>query len=225
MDLRAARKELLQHFARIGKAVASPPRLQLLHLLSQGEKSVETLARQSGLSVTNTSNHLRTLRDASLVATRREGQQIFYRMISPAVQRLVRSLQEVAHEQSAEVRELVRDYLEGRGDLEPLDAEALHQRMRDDTVLVLDVRPEDEYRSGHVPGAVSIPLAELERRLDELPRDREIVAYCRGPYCLMAVEAVKLLRKRNSRAHWMEDGLPEWTERGLPVATSERRTE
>lgn len=219
MNHRAAKKELLEHFARIGKAVASPSRLQLLDILVQGERSVETLAHQAGLSVTNTSNHLRALKEASLVTTRREGQHIYYQVASPAVERFLRTLQEIAHRQLAEVRELVRDYFEDREGLEALDAESLHQRIQDGDVVVVDVRPEDEYRAGHIPGAVSIPLEELERRLEELPPDREIVAYCRGPYCVMAVEAAELLRTRNRKVARMEAGLPEWRELGFPVAT------
>lgn len=220
MSTDTAKEELLGHFARIGKAVASPPRLKLLELLSQGEKPVETLADQAGLSVTNTSNHLRGLRQASLVLSRREGQQIFYRLASPSVRRLLASLKDVAHEQLAEVRELVREYLDDREGLEPLDASGLHQRMKEKEVVVLDVRPGDEYAQGHVPGAVSIPLDQLARRLEELPRDREIVAYCRGPYCLMAAEAARTLRSRSLRVRRMEDGMPEWEALGLPVATS-----
>lgn len=223
MTYRSVSLELLEHFARIGKAVASPPRLQLLNLLTQNEKPVETLADQSGLSVTNTSNHLRELRGASLVATRREGQQIYYRLASPAVHRFLRALQDVAREQLAEVRELVRDYVENRDDLEPLDAVALHRRMKDGDVVVLDVRPEDEYAAGHVPGAVSIPLEELEERLEELPAKKEIVAYCRGPYCFLTMEAVELLRARHLSVRRMEDGLPEWRGRGLPVETGDGR--
>jgi len=225
MSHSAAKKELLEHFARIGKAVASPPRLQLLDLLVQGEKSVETLAHQADLSVTNTSNHLRALREASLVTTRREGQHIYYSAASPAVERFLRALQEIAHQQLAEVRELVRDYFEGRQGLEVLDAERLHRRMQDGDVVVVDVRPEDEYRAGHIPGAVSIPLEELERRLEELPPDREIVAYCRGPYCVMAVEAAELLRARNRKVARMESGLPQWRDLGLPVATGDAAPE
>lgn len=219
MSFSGVKRELLQHFARIGKAVASPPRIELLSLLTQGEKPVETLAQQAGLSVTNTSNHLRELRAASLVVTRREGQRIYYRLMSPAVERFLRSLQEIAYEELAEVREIVRDYFDDREGLEPLDAEALQRRLVDGDVVVLDVRPDDEYAAGHIPGALSIPLDELERRLDELPRDREIVAYCRGPYCVMALEAVELLRAGNLRVRRMDDGVAEWKRRGFPVAT------
>lgn len=222
MNVQAAQQALFRNFARIGKAVASRPRLQLLHLLSQGEKSVETLSAQAGLSVTNTSNHLRSLRESSLVASRRDGQHVFYRLASPAVERFLHSLQDVAHEQLAEVRELVRDYFEDREGLEPLNAEGLHRRMEEGEVVVLDVRPEDEYRAGHIPGAISVPLEELERRLGELPADREVVAYCRGPYCLLAAEAARLLRGRDFRARRMDDGMMEWSERGLPVATGSR---
>lgn len=212
------RKALLEQFARIGRAAGSPARLDLLDLLAQGEKPVETLARQAGLSVTNTSNHLKELRTAGLVSRRRDGTSIFYRLADPAVHLFLRSLQDIAVKQLPEVRELVREVFSAPEGLEPLDAEALLERMHTDEVLVLDVRPPDEYEAGHLPGAVSLPLGELERRLAEIPLDREVVAYCRGPYCVMAVRAVELLRSRGVRARRMEEGLPDWRARGLPVA-------
>ncbi len=210
--------QLFEQFARIGKVLASPSRLVLLDLMSQGEKPVETLAEQAGLTVPNTSNHLRELRGASLVSTRRDGQRIYYRLASPTVGHLLRSLQDLAHEQLADVRELVRDYYEDPDALEAVDAATLHDRIRDEAVAVLDVRPEDEYEAGHIPGAVSVPIQELERRLEELPRDRDIVAYCRGPYCLFSRQAVEQLRQHGFRALRMEDGVPEWKGRGYPVA-------
>jgi rhodanese-related sulfurtransferase len=209
---------LFEQFARIGKVLASPSRLLLLDLLSQGEKPVETLAEQAGLTVPNTSNHLRELRGTFLVSTRRDGQRIYYRLASPAVGDLLRSLQNVGHKHLADVRELVRDYYEDPDALEAVDAATLHDRLRDEAVVVLDVRPGDEYEAGHIPGAVSLPIEELERRLTELPRDREIVAYCRGPYCLFSRQAVEKLRAHGFRALRMEDGVAEWDDQGYPVA-------
>ncbi len=216
------RAELFDQFARIGKVLASPSRLLLLDLLSQGEKPVETLAEQAGLGVPNTSNHLRELRAASLVRTRREGQHIHYRLAGHTVRGLLRSLQYVAHENLAEVRELVRDFYEDPDGLEGVDVETLDQRVREGSVIVLDVRPPDEYAAGHIPGAISLPIPELEERLRELPRDREIVAYCRGPYCLFSRQAVERLRSHGFRAYRMEAGVVEWEERGFPVAAASR---
>jgi rhodanese-related sulfurtransferase/DNA-binding transcriptional ArsR family regulator len=216
------RTELFDQFARIGKVLASRSRLLLLDLLAQGEKPVETLAEQAGLTVPNASNHLRELRTASLVRTRREGQHIYYRLASPAVGELLRSLQDVAHESLAEVRELVSDFYQDPDGLEAVDVETLNRRVYEGEVIVLDVRPPDEYAAGHIPGAVSLPIAELEQRLRELPRDREIVAYCRGPYCLFSRQAVERLRSHGLRAFRMEEGVAEWEERGFPVASGQR---
>lgn len=218
MPMADVKRELLQHFARIAKAVSSPARLELLELLAQGEKTVEALAREAGLGVKNTSGHLRALRSASLVATRRQGTYVFYRLADPVVGELIHALHEVARRRLAEVRELIRDYFEARDTLEALNARELLGRMRKGKVVVLDVRPEDEYLAGHIAGAVSIPEGELRRRLDELPADKEIVAYCRGPYCVLAVEAVEFLRRRGLRARRLREGFPEWRDRGFPVA-------
>jgi rhodanese-related sulfurtransferase/predicted transcriptional regulator len=214
------KRRLFHEFARIGKVVASPSRLLLLDLMSQGEKSVETLAEQSGLSVPNASNHLRELRAVSLVDTRRDAQRIYYRLAGPAVGDLVRSLQDVAHEHLAEVREIVRDYYEDPDSLEAVDAETLYGRLQEQAVVVLDVRPKDEYAAGHILGAISVPIEELDRRFAELPRDREIVAYCRGPYCLFSRQAVEKLRERGFQARQMKDGVLEWGHRGFPVAAA-----
>jgi rhodanese-related sulfurtransferase/DNA-binding transcriptional ArsR family regulator len=211
------RTELFDQFARIGKVLSSRSRLLLLDLLSQGEKRVETLAEQVGLGVPNVSNHLRELREASLVRTRREGQHIHYRLAGPSVRELVRALQDVAHEHLAEVREMVRDYYQDPDGLEAVDMETLHRRVQDGEVTVLDVRPLDEYDAAHIEGAVSVPIAELERRLHELSRDQSIVAYCRGPYCLYSRQAVEQLRRRGLPAYRMEEGVSEWERRGFPV--------
>jgi len=215
---KAPKQELLGQFARIGKAVSSPARLELLDLMAQGEKPVETLARQSKLSVTNTSNHLKELRNVALVATRKEGVHVYYRLADPAVHEFLRALQDIASRQLAEVRQIVRDYFDEPDALEPVSTADLLVRMESEDVVVLDVRPGDEYAAGHLPGALSIPTADLERRLAELPRDREVVAYCRGPYCVLALEAVELLRSRGFRARRLEVGLPDWRARGLRVA-------
>ncbi len=221
IDVRDPKTELYDQFARIGKVLASRSRLLLLELLAQGEKSVETLAEQAGLGVPNVSNHLRELRAVSLVRTRRAGQHVHYRLASPAVRALVRSLQDVAHESLAEVRELMRDFYEDPDLLEPVNVEGLDRRIRQESVIVLDVRPPDEYASGHIPGALSLPIEELEQRLRDLPRDREIVAYCRGPYCLFSRQAVERLRSHGFRALRMEEGVAEWKERGFLVAYGE----
>jgi len=213
--------ELFDGFARIGKVLASRSRLLLLDLLSQGEKPVETLAEQAGLSVPNASNHLRELRATSLVRTRRDGQQIYYRLASSRVRKLVRSLQDVAHESLAEVRELVSDFYQDPDALEAVGMETLNRRVQEGEVIVLDVRPPDEYAAGHIPGAVSIPIGELEQRLQELPAGQEIVAYCRGPYCLFSRQAVERLRSHGLRACRMEEGVAEWEDRGFPVAAGE----
>lgn len=220
-SLGAAKKQLLGQFARIGKAVSSPARLEILDLLSQGEKPVETIATQAGLSVTNTSNHLKELRNAALVTSRKDGVYVLYRLADPAVHQFLRCLQDIAARQLAEVRELVQDYFEAPDTLEPVEARELLERMRSDDVVVLDVRPEDEYAAGHIPGALSMPVAELERRLAELPTDREVIAYCRGPYCVFAVQAVDLLRAAGYRARRMEIGVPDWRARGFEVVETD----
>ena len=218
MELNTAKLELFEHFARVGKAVGSRPRLLLLDLLAQGEKTVETLARQAGLTVGNTSAHLKGLRQASLVSTRKEGAHVHYRLASLRVHEFVRSLQALAGAQLAEVREIIDDYFHDPDVLEPVHSTDLLHQLRAGEVTLLDVRPPDEYAAGHIPGAISMPVGEIERRLAELPSGREIVAYCRGPYCIYAVRAVEALRKVGFRARRLEDGIPDWTLRGLPVA-------
>ena len=218
MELKAAKLELFEHFARVGKAVGSRPRLLLLDLLAQGEKTVETLARQAGLTVGNTSAHLKGLRHASLVSTRKEGAHVHYRLASLHVHEFVRSLQALAGGQLAEAREIIDDYFHDPDVLEPVHSTDLLDRLRAGEVTVLDVRPPDEYAAGHIPGAISMPVGEIQQRLAELPSDGEIVAYCRGPYCIYAVRAVEALRKVGLRARRLEEGIPDWTIRGLPVA-------
>jgi rhodanese-related sulfurtransferase/DNA-binding transcriptional ArsR family regulator len=212
---------IYEQFARIGKALASPARLEILDLLSQGEKTVEQLADQARLGLKNTSAHLRVLREARLVETRKESPHVVYRLADEAVYRLVRELQSLARTRLAEVDQIARLYFETPTQLEAIDSSELLRRVEAGDVTVLDVRPRDEYLAGHIPGAVSMPVAELERRLSEIPPDRPVIAYCRGPFCVFAVEAVEMLRSHGYSAARMEDGLPDWRLAGHSVATDD----
>jgi rhodanese-related sulfurtransferase len=215
---RRAKTALFDGFARAAKALGSGRRIELLDVLANGERAVEPLAGEVGLSVANTSQHLQVLRQAGLVTTRREGTSIHYRLAGPEVFELWRNLRTLAASRLAEVERLAAAYLGGRDQLEPVTREELARRLQDgDPLVILDVRPAVEHAAGHLPGAVSIPVAELRRRLAELPADREIVAYCRGPYCAFAHEAVALLRQEGFSARRLEDGLPEWQAAGLAV--------
>lgn len=218
---REFKDQIYEQFARIGKALSSPKRLEILDLLSQGEKSVEVIARQTALTVKNASAHLRELRAARLVETRKEGTYVFYRLASETMFRLLRDLQALGRGRIAEVDRIARQFFTSRDELDPIDARELLRRMEGGEVIVLDVRPEEEYRAGHVPGAWSVPVEDVERIIPELPRDREIVAYCRGPYCVYAATAVELLCSAGLRARRMEEGLPDWRLAGLPVETGE----
>lgn len=211
---------LFSEFARVSKALGSGNRLELLEFLAQGERSVETLAALSGLSVANTSRHLQVLRHAGLIAARKEGQFVHYRVAGDGVIRLLAALQEVAQHNVAEVTQLVNTYLTSKDSLEPVSVDELQDRIRSGLVTVLDVRPKEEYAAGHLPGAINVPLAELEKNLKRIPRNREIVAYCRGPFCLLAFEAVAKLRKKGLKAHRLETGYPEWRVAGLPTEQS-----
>ncbi len=212
--------DLFNQFARVARALGNGHRLELLEFLAQGERSVEALARVAGMTVANTSQHLQQLRQAGLVASRREGQRVFYRLSGDDVSALLGALREVAERHLAEVRRLVDDYLTVKDDLEPVPAAELLERAKAGLVTVLDVRPPEEYAAGHLPGAVNIPLAELEQNLDALNASGEIVAYCRGPHCVLAFDAVARLRAGGIDARRLEGGLPEWRQRGLPVETS-----
>ena len=221
MGNRAAKTALFDAFAQAAKALASGRRIELLDVLANGERTVEALAGEVGLSVANTSQHLQILRQAGLVSSRREGTSVHYRLAAPEVFELWRTLRTLAASRLAEVERLAAAYLGSRDELEPVTREELARRLQDgDDLVVLDVRPAAEYAAGHLPGAVSIPVGELRRRLAELPADREIVAYCRGPYCAFAHEAVALLREEGFSARRLEDGLPEWQAAGLAVTGS-----
>jgi len=212
---------LYEQFARIGKAVAHSKRIELLDLLCQGERSVEILAEAASMSIGNASAQLRVLREARLVETRKEGTRVFYRLADDAVCELFFLLRDLAADRYGEVDRVVRDFFDARDDLEPVDQDELLARAGDGGVIVLDVRPREEYEAGHIPGAVSIPLADLEGRMAGLPRGAEIVAYCRGPYCVLAPEALALLRAHGFAARRLEDGFPEWRRAGLPVAVGD----
>lgn len=209
--------DLFIQFARVAKALANGYRLELLEYLAQGERSVDALAKVSGLTVANTSQHLQQLRQSGLVATRKEGVSVYYRLSGDDVVDLYNSLRTVAQRRVAEVDRLVSTYLSIKDDFEPVPVEELLARARDGLVTVLDVRPPEEYASGHLPGAVNIPLSDLEKRLQDLPQNREIVAYCRGAYCVLAFEAVARLRQRGIKARRLENGFPEWQLAGLPI--------
>ncbi len=219
MGHRELKDPLYQQFARIGDALGSPRRIELLDLLAQGEKTVERLAEQAAMPVKNTSAHLRVLRQARLVETRRNGTFVHYRLAGDDVFDLLRALQIAARNRLAEVEQVTNLYLTRRDALEPVTGEELRRLVREGGVTVLDARPREEYEAGHIPGALSVPVDELERRLSAIPADREVIAYCRGPYCVFALEAVTLLRERGYRARRAEDGLPEWRSSGMPVAT------
>jgi rhodanese-related sulfurtransferase len=218
MGDRAAKTALFDEFARVGKALASGRRIELLDVLANGERTVEALAGEVGLSVANTSQHLQVLRRGGLVSTRRDGTSVWYRLAAPNVFQLWQALRTLAASRLAEVERLAAAYLGARDQLQPVSRQELARRLQDgDDLVVLDVRPAAEHAGGHLPGAVSIPVDELRRRLAELPADREIVAYCRGPYCAFAHQAVALLRKEGFSARRLEDGLPEWQAAGLAV--------
>lgn len=207
--------------ARVAKAVASPRRLEILEVLAQGPRTVEALANETSLSVANASQHLQELRQAGLVEGRRRGLFVEYRLADAGVLGLVRELRLLAERRLAEVRRLVESHLDAEDEFEAVNRDELLARMRSGTVIVLDVRPRAEYDAAHIAGALSMPLADLPRRLRSLPARKDVVAYCRGPYCLMALEAVKALRRSGRRARRLEEGFPEWRAAGLPVQARE----
>ncbi len=211
------KRELFSQLARMGRALSHTHRLELLELLAQGERSVDALARGTGIAFANVSQHLQILRHAGIVASRKEGRRVYYRLAGDEVIALLKALRLAAEKELAEVRALIDTYLAAKDSLEPLSAEELLARIREGLVTVIDVRPPEEYAAGHLPGAVNIPLEVLEARLHEIPPDREVVAYCRGPYCVLAYEAVERLRKQGIHARRLEEGFPEWKLAGLPV--------
>lgn len=222
MEGRIAKDRLYEVFARTAKAVASPKRVELLELVAQGERTVESLAAAAAMTVTNTSAHLQVLARAGLVKTRKDATKVFYRLAGEDVSRFVAALRDLAQNRSAEVDRVVRDYFLARDALEPVSSEELVERMARRTVVVLDVRPLQEYVAGHIPGARSVPLEQLDHALAELSKDEEIVAYCRGPYCVLAPQAVERLRAHGYRARRLVEGLPEWRLAGRPVALGAR---
>jgi rhodanese-related sulfurtransferase/DNA-binding transcriptional ArsR family regulator len=201
----------------VAKALASPHRIELVDLLAQGPRTVEALGRMADMTLANTSAHLQVLRAAGLLESTKEGLYVTYRLADPAVAELFLSLRKVAEARLAEVAKMSRDFLAANALLEPVDEPALRRKVRDGEVTVLDVRPPEEFAAGHIPGALSVPLPELAKRLAELPRRREVVAYCRGPYCVLAVEAVKLLRRKGFKAARLEAGVLDWAALGLPL--------
>lgn len=215
---RQAKQEMLTAFAGVARALGNPHRLHLIEQLAQGERSVEALAAKTGLTVANASQHLQALRRAGLVEGRRDGKQVVYRVARDSVLELTGALQRVAEQQVAAFRDLAATYFRDRDQLEPISLQELKRRMGDGLVTVLDVRPGDEFSSGHVPGAVNLPLSELSGRLAELPGDKPVIAYCRGPWCVLAFEAVALLRLRGVDARRLDGGLPEWRLAGFEVA-------
>jgi rhodanese-related sulfurtransferase/DNA-binding transcriptional ArsR family regulator len=211
------KREVFASLARIGTALSSPVRIEFLELLAQSERSVDQLSKLTGATVANTSQHLQKLRQAGLIVGRKEGLYVFYRLAGDEVVGLLSAVSRVGEAHVAEIERILRLYFAQKDELEPVPAEELLERVRKGLVTVLDVRPPEEYAAGHVPGAVNIPVHELEKRMRELPRSREVVAYCRGPYCLMSYDAVALLRRKGLKARRLQDGLPEWRTAGLPV--------
>jgi rhodanese-related sulfurtransferase/DNA-binding transcriptional ArsR family regulator len=214
---REFKTRLYAQFARIGKALSSPNRLEILELLAQGERTVDSLATELGLSLANTSQHLQALRQSALVESRKDGLFVYYRLAGADVFELSKVVRTVAEQRLAELERLVRDHFGDRADGELVPMEELLKRARSKQVVVLDTRPASEYVAGHIAGAISVPVDELQRRLQELTKDKEYVAYCRGPYCVYADRAVELLRAKGRRARRMRDGFPEWRAAGLPV--------
>lgn len=211
------KREVFANLARIGTALSSSTRIEFLELLAQTERSVEQLASLTGTTVANTSQHLQKLRQAGLIQGRKQGLYVYYRLAGDQVVSLLSAIGRVGEAHVAEVERIVRLYFAHKDELEPVPARELLARARKGLVTVLDVRPTEEFAAGHVAGAVNIPIHELERRLKELPKRREVIAYCRGPYCLMSYDAVTLLRKKGLKARRLVDGLPEWRLAGLPV--------
>jgi len=218
---RAFKNAIYEQFARIGKAVSSPKRLELLDILCQGPRTVEVMAKDTGLTVANASQHLQVLRAARLVETEKEGLFVKYRLADQAVCEFFRAMRLLAESRLAEVEQIKRRFLEGKEGMEPVNREALLGLVREGAVTVLDVRPAEEYNAGHISGAISIPLKELQQRLSDLPRDQDIVAYCRGPYCVLSVLAVEMLRAKGFKAVRIEEGIQDFRAMGFHIAVNE----
>ncbi len=216
-EMLAYKEQLYEQFGLLGHAFSSSKRLELIDLLCQGERSVENLAQECGLSVSNVSQHLKVLKTAKLVESRKDGLFVYYYIADPSVAEFWSSFCALALNRLAEIREVVRLHLDDRDELEPIGLDELRERISKQDLILLDVRPVSEFQAGRIPGALSIPLADLQDRLDEIPAGTEVAAYCRGPFCVMAVQAVEILRRNGIRARRFEDGIPEWQARGLPV--------
>ncbi len=211
------KKDLFAQFAQVGKSLGNGNRLELLELLAQGERTVDELAKTSALSVANTSQHLQGLRRSGLVKSRSEGQKVHYRLSDYSIVALLALVRKIAEENIAEIQILISDYLSSKDDFEPISRDELLKRVEKGNITVLDVRPEHEYNSGHIPNAINVQLSDLKKELKRLPRKKQIVAYCRGPFCVLAYEAVKQLRSKGYKVRRLEDGFPEWKLDNQPV--------
>src|SRR5215212_6302621 len=216
-DHREFKDHLFEQFARVGKALASPKRLEIVDLLAQGERTVEEIARETAMPLANASQHLQALKGARMVESRREGLYAYYRLADEGVFRTWQAVRALGETRLAEIDRVVETYLKDREAMEAVDAVGLMERLAEESVVVLDARPEEEYRAGHVPGALSVPVASLEATLQTLPKDKEIVAYCRGPYCVFSDEAVRALSSRGYRASRLTEGFPDWRAAGYPI--------
>lgn len=221
MAKRKVRTRIYEQFSRIGKAISSPHRLEIIEILAQGEKAVEGVAKALSIPIANASHHLQAMRAAGLVEARKVGTFVYYRLADPDVFELNRIIRTLAERNFAEMDRILRTYFHARDELEPVGRNELLDRARAGEVVVLDVRPPEEYRAGHIPGAISLPVNQLESRLKEIPANKEIVAYCRGPYCVMAFQAVQKLREHGLVARRLVDGFPEWRAAGFPVENSQ----
>jgi rhodanese-related sulfurtransferase/DNA-binding transcriptional ArsR family regulator len=217
---RRFKDDIYEQFSRIGKAVSSPKRLELLDILCQGERTVEKLAKETSLTVANTSRHLQVLKNSRLVEQEKKGLYVFYRP-APTVCRFFLAMREVAENRIAEIEQIKKRFLDGKSGMEAIDRGELLARLKNGNITLLDVRPPEEFLSGHIDGSLSVPLNELEFMLANLPKDQEIVAYCRGPYCVLSIEAVDLLNKRGFKARRLDDGVQDWKQMGLSVAVGQ----
>ncbi len=218
---REFKNRLYENFSLIGKALSAPKRLEIIDILCQAERTVESLSREAAISVANTSRHLQVLRAARLVEARKDGNFVYYRLADGSVWMLLSMVRDLASQRIAEVNQIVETFFTSRDELEPINRDNLIERVKAGLVVVIDVRPKEEYLAGHISGARSLPVDEIKSRLVELPRDVEIVAYCRGPYCVFSLEAVEILRSREFSAVRFEDGVRDWSDAGLPITVGE----